>query len=388
MTLSKRLLVTVMIGTLAAAAALAWFRTAPTGKGSAATQARTESTSGRADPLIELNEADLLTVATGRLVRSLPVTGTITAASQTLVRARVSGDIIDIPVREGMSVKAGQLIARIDPADFELRLSERTAQLRSAQAQLEQARRTLENNARLLDKAFISQNAYDNSRFAVDGARAAVEAADAQLAQARKALADTRIIAPMSGVVAQRFVQPGEKVSPDGRIVSIIDLEQLEIEVAVPASDIAAIRPGQRASLRAEGLAQVTTAKVLRINPATTAGTRSITVYLGLDQSDERLRAGMFAQGTLIIDERDGLLLVPLSALRERAGQRYVYLIEQDRIVERVVALGLIDETALAPGGFTGAAEVRSGLQAGAKIVRQNLGALVPGSRVRIAGSR
>ncbi|MBU6191202.1 MAG: efflux RND transporter periplasmic adaptor subunit, partial [Betaproteobacteria bacterium] len=191
MTLSKRLLVTVLIGTLAAAAALAWFRTAPTGKGSAATQARTESNSGQADPLIELNEADLLTIATGRLVRSLPVTGTITAASQTLVRARVSGDIIDIPVREGMSVKAGQLIARIDPADFELRLSERTAQLRSAQAQLEQARRTLENNARLLDKAFISQNAYDNSRFAVDGARAAVEAADAQLAQARKALADT-----------------------------------------------------------------------------------------------------------------------------------------------------------------------------------------------------
>ncbi|MEN9773175.1 MAG: cation/multidrug efflux system, membrane-fusion component [Pseudomonadota bacterium] len=341
-----------------------------------------------AETVIELTQSDLLTVEPSRLTRSLPVTGTLMASSQTLVRARVSGDVIDLPVREGMSIKAGQLLARIDPTDFELRVNERAAQLRSAQAQHDQARRTLENNAQLLAKAFISQNAFDNARSAVEVAAATVEGAQAQLAQARKALADTRITAPMSGVIAQRFVQPGEKISPDGRIVSIVDLSRIEVEVGVPASDIASVRIGQTASIRIEGINQPVPARVLRINPTTAAGTRAVTVYLGLDQTDDRLRAGMFAQGTLVIDEREGLLILPLSALRDRGGQRYVYLIENDRIVERVVTPGTIDEAARAPGGLTGAVEIRAGLKAGDRIVRQNLGTLQVGSRVRVTPVR
>jgi membrane fusion protein (multidrug efflux system) len=364
-------------------AAAAWYGLAPRLKGTAK-PALTGASLKAQDPMIELAQSDMLTITPGRLTRSVPVTGTLAASAQTLVRARVAGDIIDIPVREGMSVAQGQVLARIDPTDFDLRLNERTAQLRSAEAQLEQARRTLENNARLLDKAFISQNAYDNARSAVDVAAAARDGAEALLSQARKALADTRIVAPMSGIIAQRFVQPGEKVSPDGRIVSIIDLSRIEIEAAVPASEIASVRIGQRATIRIEGIAQPGAARVLRINPSTAAGTRSVTVYLGLEKVDERLRVGMFAQGTLTVDERDGLLLLPLSALRERAGQRHVFVVEDGRIVERPVEVGVVDESAPAPGGFTGVAEIRTGLKAGDQIVRQNLGPLTPGSRVRI----
>jgi membrane fusion protein (multidrug efflux system) len=342
------------------------------------------ASSGPTEPVVELARADMLRIEPGRLTRTLPVTGTLAASAQTLVRARVAGDVLDIPVREGMSVSAGQLLARIDPTDFELRVNERTAQLRSAQAQLDQARRTLENNARLLDKAFISQNAFDNAQSAVEVAAAARDGAEALLSQARKALADTRILAPMTGIVAQRFVQPGEKISPDGRIVSIVDLSRIELEAAVPASEIASVKIGQRAQIRIEGMAQPSSARVLRINPSTAAGTRSVTVYLGLDKVDERLRAGMFAQGSLTVDERDGLLLVPLSALRERGSQRHVYLIENGRIVERSVETGLIDESASAPGGFIGVAEIRSGLNAGDQIIRQNLGQLSPGARARI----
>jgi RND family efflux transporter MFP subunit len=342
------------------------------------------ASSGPTEPVVELARADMLRIESGRLTRTLPVTGTLAASAQTLVRARVAGDVLDIPVREGMSVSAGQLLARIDPTDFELRVNERTAQLRSAQAQLDQARRTLENNARLLDKAFISQNAFDNAQSAVEVAAAARDGAEALLSQARKALADTRILAPMTGIVAQRFVQPGEKISPDGRIVSIVDLSRIELEAAVPASEIASVKIGQRAQIRIEGMAQPSSARVLRINPSTAAGTRSVTVYLGLDKVDERLRAGMFAQGSLTVDERDGLLLVPLSALRERGSQRHVYLIENGRIVERSVETGLIDESASAPGGFIGVAEIRSGLNAGDQIIRQNLGQLSPGARARI----
>jgi RND family efflux transporter MFP subunit len=383
----RTLLLSLMVAILAGAA-LIGFGVRERSMSSASSSSGDPRTTAPADTLIELSATDLLTIEAGRLTRTLPLSGTLTAPTQTLVRSRVSGDIVEIALREGMQVSAGQLIARIDPTEFELRVNERVAQLRSAQAQLDQARRTLENNARLLDKAFISQNAFDNAQSAVDVAAAARDGAEAMLAQARKALADTRILAPMSGLIAQRFVQAGEKVSPDARIVSIIDLSRIEVEAAVPASDIASVRVGQRAALRIEGVAQPGAARVLRINPATAAGTRSVAVYLGLEQTDERLRAGMFAQGSLTIDERDGLILLPLSALRERGRERFVYLIEGERIIERAVETGVIDESASAPGGFIGVAEVRTGLHIGDRIVRQNLGPLTPGSRVRISVTR
>lgn len=176
---------------------------------------------------LEFSAGEVIRLAPTKLVRSIPVTGSVNATAQTLVKSRVSGDIQTINVREGMAVKVGEVIAIIDPTDFQLRVAEREAALRSAEAQLEQARRTLANNQALLEKNFISQNAFDNARWGVEVAAAARDSADSLLAQARKALSDSRIAAPMSGLIAQRFVQPGEKVSPDNRIVSIVDLSEI-----------------------------------------------------------------------------------------------------------------------------------------------------------------
>ena len=90
---------------------------------------------------------------------------------------------------------------------------------------------------------------------------------------------------------------------------------------------------------------------MLRINPATQAGTRAIAVYIGLSRGDDRLRAGLFAQGALVLETRDDVIAVPPAAVRDAAGRRFVYLIERDSIAEREVKLGLVDESARAPGG-------------------------------------
>jgi multidrug efflux pump subunit AcrA (membrane-fusion protein) len=122
---------------------------------------------------LEFSAAEVIKLEPVALTRVVPITGTLTATIQTIVKSRVSGDVSEITVREGMSVKAGERVASIDPTDFQLRVSEREAALRSAQAQLEQARRTLANNQALLEKNFISQNAFDNARWSVDVASAA-----------------------------------------------------------------------------------------------------------------------------------------------------------------------------------------------------------------------
>lgn len=333
---------------------------------------------------LEFSATEVIRLEQVALSRAVPITGTLTATTQTIVKSRVSGDIREISVREGMSVKAGELVASIDPTEFQLRVSEREAALRSAQAQLEQARRTLANNQALLEKNFISQNAFDNARWSVDVASAASDSAQSLLDQARKSLADTRITAPMSGLVSQRFVQPGEKVSPDNRIVSIVDLSRLEVEAQVPAGEAGSLRTGQQVMIRVEGIADAFSGRVLRINPATQAGTRAIAVYIGLDRGDERLRAGLFAQGSLVLETREGVIAVPPAAVRDAAGRRFVYVIEGEAIAEREVKLGLVDDNARTPSGAQGLVEVIAGLAAGERVIAINVGLLRPGTAVRV----
>ncbi len=333
---------------------------------------------------LEFAASDLLRLEPGTIARTIPLTGTLKPVDQTLVRAKVSGELVEVLVREGTAVRAGQRIARIDPTEFEARVREREAQRRSADAQVEQARRTMDNNRALLDKGFISQNAFDNARSGFEVAVANRDAAVAQLAQARKALADTAVLAPMTGVVAERFAQVGEKVSPDSRIVSIVDLSRMEIEAPVPASEIGSVRLGQAVSLRVEGVEAPQTGEIVRINPATAAGTRSVPVYIGLDNRDPRIRAGLFAQGTLAVERREGVIVVPAAAVRDAAGRSFVYRVVDGRIEERTVTAGLRDPAARAANGSTGVAEIVAGLQAGDTIVGVNLGPLRAGSAVRV----
>lgn len=341
-----------------------------------------------ADAPLEFAETDLLVLAPVRITRGIPITGTLRATEQALVRAKVAGEVRELRVREGQTVGAGQVVARIDPADFEMRVSEREAQLRSATAQLEQAQRTVVQNTQLVERGFIARSALDNAASALEAATGARDAAQAQLASARKALADTAVISPIGGVVAERFVQPGEKVSPDTRILAIVDLSRIEIEAPVPAAEIAAVRPGQAVRLRIEGETDAREGRILRLGPSTAAGTRSIPVYIGIDNPGARLRAGQFAQGQLAVETRSGVIAVPESALRERAGRSYVYAIVDGRVVEKDVVTGLRDAGANAPGSGAGLVEVVRGLAAGERIVAPNLGSLRAGAAAVVRPAR
>ena len=335
-------------------------------------------------PTIEFNNNDLMVLATGQIARRIPLTGTLRPANQSLVKSKVAGEIVELVVKEGMSVKAGQVIARIDPVEYQWRVKEKEAQLQAAQAQLSQAQRTMENNKQLLEKNFISQNAFDNGRFSLDGAVGTRDAAVAQLTMARKSLKDSVVLAPLTGLIGERFAQVGEKVSPDNRIVSIIDLSRMEIEAPVPAGEIGAVSIGQQVTLTIEGIDKPQVGKVVRINPGTQAGTRSVPIYLGLDNNDPRIRVGLFAQGQLVVGMRDGIITIPESALRDAAGRNFVYVLDKDKIAERDVELGLRDDSMASANGSSGVIEIKRGLNVGDRIVAVNLGPLRAGSLAKV----
>ena len=252
----------------------------------------------------------VLDLSPGDLVRTLAVSGGLRAVDSAVVKARVAAELRQISVREGDTVQAGQLLGRLDTTEFEWRLRQAQQQAESARAQLDIAERTLENNRALVEQGFISKNALDTSTMSAAGARASLEAARAAAEIARKSLADTEIRAPIAGQVAQRFVQPGERVAIDTRLLEIVDVSRLELEAAVSPEDIALVRVGSRARLRVDGIAEPVPARVARINPSTQAGTRAVLAYLALDPVPG-LRQGLFARGAMEL-ERAAFARLPL----------------------------------------------------------------------------
>jgi len=334
-----------------------------------------------AAPSIEFLPNDLFTVAPVTLERTLPITGSLTPLTEATVKAKVAGELVAVAVREGESVKQGQMLARIDLTEVQARVAAREADVAAARAQLVWAEKNRNQQKALLDKAFISQSAFDNIQSNYDVASARLRAAEAELVVARKSQGDAVLVAPFSGIVSLRHAQPGERVALDARVVSIVDLSRLQLEASVPAAAIAQVRVGQPVSFRVEGFGERAFAgRLERINPASTAGSRSISVYAVMDNPDGLLRSGMFAQGALTLARVENALAVPAAAVREEIGQSYVYVIEGDRVRRRSVRVGEADAAGLV--------QAHEGLAPGDRIVRVNLGSLREGVVARLSGTQ
>jgi RND family efflux transporter MFP subunit len=330
--------------------------------------------------VIEFLPSDLWIAQPVQLTRSLPLTGSLRAADQTTVKTRVAGDLVQVFVREGEDVRKGQTVARIDATEYEWRVKREEASLAAAQAQLDMATKTRANNAQLLAKGFISQNAFDSAQSGLDAAIGTRDAAAAALEIARKSLADTVITAPMAGTVAERFAQAGEKLPVDGKVLSLVDLSSLELEVPIPADDVAQVRTGQRAEFGPEGSTTRRTGKVVRISPSTTSGSRSVLVYVAVDKPDVALRVGMFAQGRLLLDTSEPTLAVPATALQDEAGATLLLAISDGRIAKIPVTRGRRGSAEVGAD----LVEVRAGLAPGTQVVRQFDTKLTPGANAII----
>jgi RND family efflux transporter MFP subunit len=247
--------------------------------------------------------------------------------------------------------------------DLQARLDAQLAALEEARARLGIAAKNRENGLKLHTQGFISQNALDTTQSAFEAAAAAVKSAEAQARLARNAMQDAVVRSPIDGTLARRMVHPGEKVGVDGALFTIVDLARMEVEAPVPASDVPALRPGQAALLRVDGFgAREFAGRLERINPTTEASSRAITVYLSVSNAEGLLRGGMFAKGSIALDKGEPSPSVPATAIREEAGQPFVFTLEKGRLERRPVTLGLREEQA-------GVVQVRSGLASGETVV-------------------
>lgn len=369
---AKALILILALLLAAGLAAYAWKARQPAGTARPAAPATTAA--------IELAPGDLVTAAPAELRTQLVISGGLRAVNSAYVKAKVATEVVTLTVREGDRVSAGQLLGTLDATEFQWRLRQAEDQAAAAQAQLDIAQRTLDNNKALVDQGFISRHALDTSASSAASAHASLQAARAAAEIARKAVNDSSIRAPIAGQVAQRLVQPGERVALDARLLEIVDLSRIELEAAVAPEDVPALRVGQAARVQVDGLADTLPAHVARINPSASTTSRSVMTYLELQAGPAAaaLRQGLFAHATIDL-QRKTALVVPESALRFDQARPYVLVLEDGRAQQRNIGTGARG-TALMDGRTEAAVEVAQGLPPGAVVLRGTVGALKAGT--------
>lgn len=323
---------------------------------------------------IELSENDIAVAQTMTMTQGVRVTGTLKAVRTAMVKARVAGELVMLEVREGDPVKMGQIVARVDNTEYLARQRQAQQQAEAARAQVDVAQRQFDNNNALVNQGFISKTALDTSMANLNGAKASYQAALSALDVSTKALDDSVLRAPINGLVSQRFVQPGERVAIEARIIEIIDLSQLELEATLTSAEAVNVKVGQIAKLLVEGTSEEVSARVLRINPSTQTGSRSVLVYLGL-QSHPLLRQGVFVQGSLGTQKVQAVV-VPLESVRSDKTKPYVQTLQDNQVVHLQVELG-------AKGEADGKAVMAlKEIKEGAKVLAPSAGAVRDGTLI------
>jgi len=352
---------------------------------------------------IEVETVAVSERAAGTQAAVLNATGYVTARRRATVSSKITGKVIEVNVEEGMAVKEGQVLARLDDATLKasLALAEAQAELnrrgvRENEVRLQEAKLMLARLTRLIKDGLSTQAEVEAAQAQVDSfdarimaAREQVNVAERQIELAKTNLDDTIIRAPFSGVVISKDAQPGEMVSPVSAgggftrtgIGTLVDMRSLEIEVDVNESYINRVSPDQgvTAVLDAYPDWQIP-ARVITMVPTADRQKATVLVRIGFRQLDPRLLPDMGVKVTFLRDAEAADLpaarpvaLVPKTAIRAEGDQSYAF----------VVAGGVVDRRAVTTGGADGdRVEVLAGLRAGERVIVSPPPALTSGAQV------
>ncbi|CAN5695228.1 efflux RND transporter periplasmic adaptor subunit [soil metagenome] len=283
--------------------------------------------------------------------------------AESQVVAKTSGVALQVLVEEGQAVRAGQVLARLDPDRAALQAAQSAAQMRKLEANFRRSQQ-------LAAQQLVSAADHDQLRYDLENARAANRLANLELSYAS-------VKAPIAGVIAQRSIKPGNFVQINTPIFRIVDNARLEATLNVPERELATLKAGQPVKLQVDALPGRTfDGTVDRIAPVVDSGSgtfRVITAFVG----GGVLQPGMFGRIRIDHDQRADALVIPRAALLEGETDSAVYTVRDGKAVRVPVRLGYID------GAY---AEVLDGLKAGESVVTAGKVALRDGSAVQVLG--
>jgi RND family efflux transporter MFP subunit len=367
---------------------------------------------------------------TPAILRQLPryfeATGSLAANEQTDVAPETSGKVAAVGVDMGSYVRRGQMIVKLDDADFRIKLQQAQAQLDQAKATLRQneakiglrpgqkfnpenvpevgaaraaldlAEKNLRRYEKLIESGDISRAAYDQQRSqrdqlreqyevaihqaqqnyaAVANAQGVVDAAQTQVALAKRNLNYTVVVSPMAGYVSDRTADVGEYVSPQQKVATIVNLNPLRVRIDIPEQAIPRVHVGESVSVTVAAYTDRSFAgHIARVSPSVSATSRTLTVEAEVDNPRGELKPGQFATVRILLPQSEPAVLVPQRAVRTISGASYVFVIKNGRAEQRLVQTGQTEGDLI---------EVKSGISADEAVATSNVDQLSDGMAVR-----
>lgn len=332
------------------------------GKGDAQTakEGKDAKDGKKPDIVLALASVDVTTAGPATLVHTLSVAGSVDAGRQAVVRSRHAGFLSHVSKRAGDVVRAGERLGVVDSDELRLRIAEREASLKQAQAALTVAESNRAQQRSLADRGFISKAALDSSESSYVSARSGYEAAKTQLDIARAALAETTLSAPISGIIAKRSVEPGERVGPEMAVFTLLDPASLEVVVPVAAERVAALKVGQTASFQLDTGGAAVEGRLTRIIPTTASAARTVETRFALPAATV-VPAGAFLSGQLRLAETVAPVAVPRVSVKSDVNGNYLWAVVDGKAQKKriKIAPGADDNNALVPIAEGVAAGVR-----------------------------
>jgi RND family efflux transporter MFP subunit len=326
-------------------------------------------------PPMQINPAEYGRIELRELARRIKVIGTINPARRADLSAQTGGLVEAVNFRPGDSVIAGDVLVQGDVERLTLEMGQARSNADATRAQLSLAEGQLERVQQLVDRNVATTSTLEEAQSSVEGLRAQLTALDDMVRLAELSVRNATVAAPFDGIVTARAVEPGTVIGAGTTLISLVDLATVELEAAAPVAAGVLLKPGQSVEVRVDGIADRSFAgTVARINPVAAAGTRTIPVYITMDNSEGLLFGGMFATADVVVARNPAAIALPSDAIRTDAGGAYVLRIENDTLVRAPVTIA---ETWA--GRLT---RVTEGLAEGDEVIMAGLPELDPGDRV------
>jgi membrane fusion protein (multidrug efflux system) len=338
-----------------------------------------DSEARKPQPMV-LGPEDVAVVTRGPVQSGPAITGTLAAQRQATVRAQIAGSILTVLAEPGEAVRQGETLARLDSASLTEAYTSARVAVTSAKASVALNQRELERQRSLLQAGAVAQRAVETAQQNLVVARATLAQYESQLANAQKQLAYTVVTAPFSGVVSDRPVAAGDVVQPGTAIYTVVDPSSLQLEAAIPAEQLGQVKVGAPVTFNVTGYTNRTFRGLIsRINPAADPTTRQVKVYAALPNTGNDLVAGLYAEGRVESETRDGLT-VPAGAIDRRMAKPAVMLVRDGKVARVDVEVGLQDDREQR-------VEIRRGVVAGDVVLLGAAQEIQPGTPVQLAPS-
>lgn len=325
---------------------------------------------------VVIGSENVVTVQRGTVIVGPIVSGELRPQREATVRAELGGSVLQVNVEEGQAIRRGQVLGRIETRTLESSRQSAESAKRSAENALAVARREAERAEKLVAAGALAAREQDVARNMVASAEAQLADATSRLASAERDLGDAVVSAPISGLLSRKSVNAGDVVAVGTELFTIIDPSSLRLEASVPSDDLRQLKRGAMVDFAVRGYDQRLEGEIERIAPEADQTTRQVPIFVAVPNTGGRLVAGLFAEGRVISDSAEGLI-VPANAINTTGAKPWVLRVAGGKTERVEVTLGLIDQR-------TERVQVSSGLNEGDVLLRGASQGIAPGTSVQV----